>query len=68
MTLTEIDNDRNVWLETKPFQWSERDEGNMHGAGLLGAGAYGCAGVWCQVNDTNMIEKVSAVILPAKIE
>lgn len=67
-TLAEISENRNVWLGTKPYQWPERDEENMHGARFLGAGAYGCAGVWCQVNETNMIERVSAVILQAKIE
>ncbi|KNG45433.1 serine threonine protein kinase [Stemphylium lycopersici] len=56
-TLAEISENRNVWLGTKPYQWPERDEENMHGARFLGAGAYGCAGVWCQVNETNMIER-----------
>lgn len=59
MKLEEIGNNPNVWLQALPHQWPVRDEANMRGAKWLGNGAYGCAGLWCQVSATNTIERVS---------
>ncbi|EMD58950.1 hypothetical protein COCSADRAFT_31102 [Bipolaris sorokiniana ND90Pr] len=46
-----------IFLETAPNQWPVRDESDMRGAKWLGQGAYGCAGLWCQVNPTYVIER-----------
>ncbi|KAL6157809.1 hypothetical protein ACJQWK_07851 [Exserohilum turcicum] len=67
MKLEEIGNNPNVWLQALPHQWPVRDEANMRGAKWLGNGAYGCAGLWCQVSATNTIER-RFVIKEAKLK
>ncbi|KAI4683610.1 uncharacterized protein J4E88_004786 [Alternaria novae-zelandiae] len=36
------------WMATKPFFWPIQDEQNWENKRFLGAGASGCAGLWCQ--------------------
>ncbi|EUC51132.1 hypothetical protein COCMIDRAFT_21516 [Bipolaris oryzae ATCC 44560] len=57
MTPKFISENTYVFLETPPHQWPVSDESDMRGAKFLGYGSYGCAGLWCQVNPTNVIEK-----------
>lgn len=54
-----VSQNTNIFLETKPCQWPVRDETNMRGAKWLGHGSYGCAGLWCRVDPTNVIQRVS---------
>lgn len=49
----------NAWLLTKPLVTSG-DESRWHGVKFLGAGSYGAAGLWVQVDATNVITDVSS--------
>jgi len=52
------DNARLEWVTTKPFFWPIRDEQNWENKRFLGAGAYGCAGLWCQSDAQGNISRV----------
>lgn len=49
---------RVLWMAMKPFMWPENDESMWIFARYLGAGSYGCAGMWCEVDEANKIKKV----------
>ncbi|EUC33094.1 hypothetical protein COCCADRAFT_37035 [Bipolaris zeicola 26-R-13] len=51
-----IDEARDMTMKF-PCQWPVRDETDMRGAKWLGHGSYGCAGLWCQVDPTNVIQR-----------
>jgi len=46
------------WMATKPFFWPIQDEQNWENKRFLGAGAYGCAGLWCQSDAQGNISRV----------
>jgi hypothetical protein len=48
----------NAWLRTKPHRTSD-DEHRWHGVKFLGAGGYGAASLWTEVNETNNITDIS---------
>lgn len=68
-TVTEIKRDdthRRKWMDTAPHWWPVVNEDNYRGVRFLGAGSFGCAGLWCHVDDDNNIIKVSSLSVSAQ--
>ncbi|KAF1918295.1 hypothetical protein BDU57DRAFT_537867 [Ampelomyces quisqualis] len=62
MTRADRGNDEmmDAWLRTKPLMTSG-EETQWHGVKYLGSGGYGAAGLWVEVNDTDVITDVMVV-------
>lgn len=61
MSIREIGaNEANMtrWLSSSPHMWPEREE-DWHGQKFFGTGAFGCAGLWCHVDENENIDGVS---------
>ena len=52
---------RDLWRSTRPLMWPVQNEDNWRNKRYLGAGAYGCAGLWCQHDEENTIINVSTI-------
>jgi hypothetical protein len=50
---------RVTWLATRPHMNPEDEERSWHGAQVLGAGGYGVAGLWLELDSANNITDVS---------
>lgn len=63
--LTEINIEEDVrveWIATRPFMWPVQNEDDWENKRYLGAGAYGCAGLWCQRDQQDNIIDVSTIM------
>ncbi|KAF1849244.1 kinase-like protein [Cucurbitaria berberidis CBS 394.84] len=49
--------DNDLWMGNNPNMWPVGDESMWRGGKFLGAGAFGCAGLWCEVNATNHVQR-----------
>lgn len=50
---------QNQFTNTNPYIRPEADENSWHGIRFLGAGSFGCAGLWVHVDEANNITDVS---------
>ncbi|KAF2126727.1 hypothetical protein P153DRAFT_68753 [Dothidotthia symphoricarpi CBS 119687] len=55
------DERRASWLHTKPNMSRDGDETRWHGAKFIGAGGYGCVGLWVERDDRNNVVDRMAV-------
>ncbi|CAO2652088.1 Nn.00g003710.m01.CDS01 [Neocucurbitaria sp. VM-36] len=47
----------NQWMENSPDMWPTGDESMWRGGKFLGGGTFGCAGLWCEVDATNHVQR-----------
>lgn len=53
------DEQRALWLRTKPNMLQGGDERRWHGSRLIGAGGYGCVGLWVERDENDNVVDVS---------